>query len=114
VSWDGRFGILELSAVASADFEQHARLLHGGLRPGLDLQLSRRSRKQPLRVEIVGQRSVSNAVPLTVLASRVLALYHMPPANPGESVESYGERIAAIAAKRNERLGEALTHRSAS
>src|SRR5438876_8046789 len=45
--------ILELGSLSAMNIEQHAKLLHGGLRPGLVFALSRRGDKSPVHGEVV-------------------------------------------------------------
>lgn len=103
ISLDGRASILEMSPVASANLEQHAKLLHGGLQVGQLVEFSRRGAKSPLHGVIVEQRDGVNAVPFLMFASRVMALYHLPASNPGESIEAYDERLRGITLVRSER-----------
>lgn len=113
VACQGRTSIFEVSSTASANIEQHCKLLHGGLRPGLELDVLRRSAKSPLYGEVVGEHSSTSEVPLLLFASRVMALYHLPCANPQETLEAYQVRLHKICAVRNERLAQQLVEKAA-
>lgn len=98
--WDARTAILELSSLASSHLEQHCKLLHGGIRPGLVLRLSRRGQKQPIRSEVVGFREGATSPSAELFASRVLAIYNYPPCNPSENMLDYEKRIRSAARTR--------------
>lgn len=98
----GRPSILELASMSSSHLEQHAKLLHGGLRPGLQVRLSRRSAKSPIHSEVVGELAGVEAADLMTFASRVMAIYQMAPSNPGETIADYGQRLAHAARQRGE------------
>src|SRR6266566_2548109 len=51
-SCNSRVSILELAAQSASLFEQHAKLLHGGMRVGLVFLLSRRGAKSPVASEV--------------------------------------------------------------
>lgn len=85
--------LLELSSSASADLEQKVRFGSGAFRPGAQVQISRRTKTSPLRVEFC-QQSESKAVPaLFEWVSPLMALYRLPPLARGESLASYGDRV---------------------
>jgi hypothetical protein len=106
VSVDGRPSILELSSVASANLEQHAKLLHGGLAAGQLVEFSRRGAKAPIHAEIVDQKEGVIEPPALLFASRVMALYHLPAANPTDTRERYEQRLRAISLLRAEQAYE--------
>lgn len=103
VAWDERPAMLELSALASSHFEQHAKLLHGGIRPGLVVELSRRGRRSPVRAEVVAVRENVAAVPVLEFAPKVMALYSLPGPNPGETFAEYEQRLVRVVRIRAER-----------
>lgn len=109
----GRLSLLELGAFSANDFEQHAKLLHGGLRPGLVFRVSRRGGKSPLHSECLEELPNVSEVTLLTLAQRVLAIYKFPCSNPDEDIERYEARIRAIALRRNEHLAAQLMRSSA-
>ena len=113
ISVEGRASILEMSPVASANLEQHARLLHSGLTVGQLVEFSRRGAKSPIHAEIVEQRVGVNEVPFLMFVSRVMSLYHLPAANPSESIEAYEKRLRAISLLRAEREYEQQMKRAA-
>lgn len=105
---NSRISILELGSQSASYFEQHAKLLHGGMVPGLVFQLSRRGDKSPVRSEVV--RTVNNAadVSLLELATHVMALYKFPCPQPGEELEDYELRCRHIARVRCDRAADVL------
>lgn len=104
----GRRSILELGAFSANDIEQHAKLLHGGLRPGLQFRLSRSTKKAAVRSEVLGEAPNCQAVDRLTLAQRVLAVYKLPCCNPEETIEVYERRIRGIVQRRNEHLAKQL------
>jgi hypothetical protein len=104
----GRTSILELASQSSAHLEMHCKLLHGGLEPGLLIRLSRRSAKSPVYSEVIDRRVGTRAVPMELFASRVAALYHLPPNNPGDTIEAYQERLQKMCRVRNLNLAAKL------
>jgi len=104
----GRVHLVELGALSAANLEQHAKLLHSGLRQGLVFSLSRRTGKSPVHSEVLREQvGVSVVLPLA-LAARVMALYKYPPPNPGETLEAYEVRIQTIALRRNDLLAKQI------
>lgn len=99
-----RLSLLELGAGSASHFEQHAKLLHGGMRPGLVVELSRSGKKQPVRSEVVRFQENVQPVPVLTLASRVCALYRLPCPNPDEDVDRYSRRLQALVQRRNVQL----------
>jgi len=108
VMWDSRQAILELSAMASSHFEQHCKFLHGGIRPGLIVQLSRKGTKQPIRSEVIGEHEGARVVEFGLFVARVMAVYNYPPCNPHEPIEVYERRLQAAARVRAKRIVEEL------
>lgn len=104
----GRVHLLELGAQSAGHLEQHARLLHGGLVPGLVFELSRRGAKSPVHSEVVRVQPGATEVDRLTLAQRVLAVYKYPCCNPGDSIAEYESRIHAIAQRRNQYLAAEL------
>jgi hypothetical protein len=96
--------LLELGAQSSGHLEQHAELLHGGLRPGLIINCSRRGQKQPVYSEITGSQENVSAVSKLALAAKVMALYKLPCPNPTEDLDRYSERLVGMVRGRNVRL----------
>lgn len=112
VAVQGRATILELSPVASAHLGQHAKLLHGGLSVGQEVEFSRAGAKKPLYAEIVEQRVGVTAASFLMFVSRVMALFHLPAANPSETIEAYEARLRGICITRNLREFEKQTKAS--
>lgn len=120
VIWDARQCILELSSLAASHFEQHCKLLHGGIRPGLVVALSRKSAKQPIRSEVVEEREGVAAVDFLTFCSRVMAVYNYPPANPValgscpmQALEMYERRLMVAARVRAQLVVDELQAASA-
>jgi len=113
----GRVSMLELASLSSSYLQQHCKLLHGGMRAGLKIRLSRSSRKAPVHGEVVGELSGVVAVEVSELAPRVMALYQMPGPNPDEAFEIWESRLCQLAQRRAEaevkRLSEGVAGRVA-
>lgn len=105
----GRVSILELGAQSASHFEQHAKLLHGGMRPGLVFRLTRHGAKSPVRSEVVRRQENCSEVSQLELASRVMTLYKFPCPNPNEDIASYERRCRSVAKVRCTRTAQLLT-----
>lgn len=103
-----RVHILELGGYSATLLEQHAKLLYGGMAPGLVFALSRKGAKQPVRSEVIRTREGISEVPLLELAARVMTLYKFPGPNPGDDIERYESRCQAVAQVRTDRAAELL------
>lgn len=108
VMHDGRTSILELAVESSAHLEMHCKLLHGGLKAGLVVQLSRRTKKSPVYSEVTDCRVGVQAITRERFASRVAALYHLPPMNPDDSLASYELRLQTMSRVRNKHAAARL------
>lgn len=107
----GRASMLELGAMSSSHLEQHCKLLHRGMRPGLVVELTRRSAKSPVYAEVVEEMTSVAEVTLVELVGRVMALYHLPGPNPGECLEAFEKRVRMLASKRSEIAAASLKER---
>lgn len=107
----GRPFLVELGSHSAGLFEQHAKLLHGGLRPGQVYALTRRGKKQPVRSECLRFQEGVLSVPMLTLAHRVMALYRLPGPNPDENLHLYEQRVRALVQRRNESLAKSMTVR---
>jgi len=107
----GQTRLLELGAQSASHLEQHCKLLHGGLRAGLVLELSRRGAKQPVHSEVVRFQAGAESVPLLLLATRVMALYKFPPPNSEEALVEYEVRVRRCCNVRNVRLAKEFEQR---
>lgn len=96
-----RLSLLELGAQSASHFEQHVKLLHGGMRPGLVMELSRSTAKSPVRAEVIGFRENTSPISMLPLAAHVMALFHVPCPNPEETIEHYSVRCATLVRRRN-------------
>lgn len=112
VTWCSRLSLLELGGQGANDLEQHCKLLHGDLRPGLVLRLGRKRQKDPVRSECVREIPAAQPVPLLALARHVMAVYKFPPPNPSEAIEDYERRCRSVAQIRNRALAAQLTRPS--
>lgn len=108
VMCNSRVSILELGSQSASHFEQHAKLLHGGMRPGLVFSLSRRGQKSPVNSEVIREAPSAVEVPLLELATHVMAVYKFPCPNPSEEIESYERRCRAVAKVRCDRAADLL------
>lgn len=93
VSTTQRPSILELSSAASADLEQRCRFVGSAPRAGVQVELLRRSKKAPVRCEVVGQAESAPLVKTHEWVAPLMALYRLPPIAPGETLEAYGRRV---------------------
>lgn len=100
--------MLELGAASAAHLEQHAKLLHGGMAPGLVFELTRRGKKQPVRSEVLRVKEGCKEIVELDLAAHVMALYKFPCPNPQETIETYSERCARVARVRCDRAFELI------
>ena len=100
--------LLELSPLASADLEQQAKLLEQGLRPGLELEFSRRSCRAPVRSSVVRQGPAPKAVPKHVWVTAVMAVYGFGAMREDEDLVAYRRRLMPSAVARCERLAAEL------
>lgn len=103
-----RVSILELASQSASLFEQHAKLLHGGMRPGLVFGLKRRGAKSPVNSEVLRFQEKCTEVSQLELATRVMALYKLPCPNPGEELGEYEIRISGLVRVRCNRAAELL------
>lgn len=103
-----RVSIVELASQSASHFEQHCKLLYGGLRPGLVVQLTRRGAKTPVRSEVVRVQEGCSEITQLELARHVMALYKFPCPNPDEDLEHYELRCQAVAKVRCNRTAELL------
>lgn len=100
--WQNRLSILELGSMSYSHFEQHCKLLHGGVKPGHVVRLLRSTPKAPVHTEVVDTRTITRVVSLLELAPRVMRLYQLPSTNPGEGLDEYSTRCGVIARRRAE------------
>ena len=108
-----RIMLLELGSQSAATLEQHCKLLHGGMKPGHVIELSRRGAKHPVHSEVLRFQENCNAIDQLTLAQRVMAVYKFPPPNPCDTLESYEQRLRSAAMMRASRLAESLLKRPA-
>lgn len=100
VAGTGGLGILELSATTSADLEQRSKFGGVGLRAGVEVRISRRSRKAPCRCEVVGAYEAMALARLHEWASGLFRIYGFGPLQPDETIEAYGDRIREVVRRR--------------
>lgn len=104
----GQVRMVELGAVSASHLEQHCKLMHGGMRPGLVIRFSRSGRKQPVHSEVLREQAGVQAVPTLKLAAHVMAIYKYPPPNPADDLGSYDLRLRAACQLRNRHLAEQI------
>lgn len=108
VTCQSRLSIVELGSQSASMFEQHAKLLHGGMKPGLVFLLSRKSAKHPVSSEVLRyQEGCDEVFPLD-LATHVMCVYKFPPSNPGDDLAAYEIRLRQIAKVRCDRAADLL------
>jgi hypothetical protein len=108
-NWCSRLSLLELGGQSANDLEQHCKLLHGSMRPGLVLRLGRKRQKDPVRSECIREVPCSQPVTLLSLAQHVMAVYKFPPPNPSEPIDVYERRCRQIAQIRNRAIAAQIT-----
>jgi hypothetical protein len=81
----------------------------GGMRPGICVDLTRRSPKSPVYSEVSGFKEGIQEIELLDIAAHVMALYRFPCPNPGENLAAYERRLKAMSQLRNKRLRDQLT-----
>jgi len=104
----GSIRLLELGSLSASHLEQHCKLLHGGMKPGHVLSLSRRSAKSPVTSEVVRFQEGCQAVDHMTLIQRTMVLFKLPCPNPNETLESYEARIRGLCQVRNRRYADGL------
>lgn len=100
VAGSGRLGILELSSTTSADLEQRSKFSGVGLRAGVEVRISRRSKKAPCRCEVVGSNEAAPSAQLHEWASGLFRIFGFGPLHPEETIEAYGARIREVVRRR--------------
>lgn len=100
--------LLELSPHASSDLEQMARLQEQGFRPGLVVELSRRSKRAPVKTVVVRQDRTPPAVSPREWLTAVMGIYGFGEMREGESLEGYRARLFPAAVSRCDRLAAEL------
>lgn len=103
-----RVCIVELGAQSASHFEQHAKLLHGGMEPGLVVKLTRSGPKKPVKSEGLRMQPGHKEVEPLDLARHVMAIFKFPPPNPGDDLNTFERRCQAIARMRCDRAAEAM------
>lgn len=88
-----RQALLEMSAHASSDLEQRCRFQGAALGAGVEVELSRRSKKAPLGIEVYGQAETPKVAIFHEWVSALMLLYKLPAVLPGESIDAYGDRV---------------------
>lgn len=88
-----RPALLELSSHASADLEQVCKLAFGTMGPGARVELSRSSKRKPVRSEAIESVLGACRVNLQTWGSALMAIYGLPQFGALETLEAYGERV---------------------
>lgn len=109
VMCNSRISMLELGALSASHFEQNAKLLHGGMNPGLVVLLSRKGPKQPVKSEGLRVQENCSEVSTLDLCAHVMALYKFPCPNPNEGLLGYELRCRQLAKVRSDRHAERLS-----
>lgn len=95
-----RVHLLELSSSASADLEQKCRFCGSAPRAGVQMEVSRRTKKSPLRFEFAGNSERPKVAKIHEWVSPLMALYRLPPLAPGETLAEYGLRVSSSVVER--------------
>lgn len=93
--------LLELSATSSADLEQRAKFLGFSVAAGLEVELSRKSAKRPLRIEAVAQSPAAREVALQTWVSGLMRIYGLPLMHDAETLFAYSSRILPLLRERS-------------
>lgn len=109
----GQCSLLELSSHASADLEQKLKFAGGAVEPGVQVELSRRSKKAPVRVEILELSASTKVAPLYIWVTALMRIYKLPPITAGESLEQYGARVSPKVRERAKLVAAAMRATSA-
>lgn len=104
----GAIRLIEFGAKSASYLEQHAKLLYGGMRPGLIFRFTRRGAKNPVHSEVIGEKPGCTEPSMLKIAQRVMAIYKFPPPNPGEELCDYSERCSRLAKVRTDRIAESM------
>lgn len=105
---DARLSLLELGSAGASHFEQHCKLLGGGMRPGVVLDVSRRTAQSPVYSEAIEFKENCKEVSLMDLVTHVMTVYRFPCPNPGEDLASYERRVMYMSQLRNKRLRDQM------
>jgi len=105
---NGRVMMVEFGGTSFSYLEQHAKLLHGGLKVGQVYRLSRQTVKRPTWSECIGVQEGCKPVDHFDLAKHVMALYRFPCPNPDEDLAAYDRRCHRLAFVRNKRAAELI------
>lgn len=106
---NGHIMMVEFSGASFSLLEQHAKLMHGGLRAGQVYRLERRATKRPTYSEVVRFKEGCQAVDVFDLCRHVMALYRFPCPNPSEDMAAYERRCRTLALIRNKRAADDFT-----
>lgn len=105
--------LLELSALSSADLEQRGKLFCGRIGSGIEIELTRRGSKSPIRSEIVADTPSSVRVDFQTWATALMAVYSLPMLNSDETIVEYGVRVRNLIVQRAELAAARLRASSA-
>jgi len=97
-----RPSLLELTALTCSDFEQCAKFAGVGVRCGLTVILTRKSKRSPVRCEVGSLVSSPRSASLHEWVSPLMKIFGFPPLSAGESLDSYSKRIRPSALRRAE------------
>lgn len=87
-----RVGVVELSNHASSALEQVCRFSGGGFWAGSILDLSRKSKKSPVRTDWVERGELAQEIPACDWITPVMAIFGMPAFEQGETMADYSAR----------------------
>lgn len=103
-----RSALVELSASASADLEQKVRFAGFAVRPGVKVELSRKTKKAAIRVEVLGQAETPPVARLHEWVTPLMAIFGLPAIRPGESLQDFGVRVKHVAIERAKVRADAI------
>jgi hypothetical protein len=88
--------LLELSSHASAELEQRIRFVGSSVREGVKVEMSRRSTRAPLRIEVIETPAEAEKAPLHEWVTPLMAVFGLPPLRPLETINEYGGRVGSM------------------
>lgn len=100
--------LLELSALSSGDLEQRAKFFGRPDLLGVQVELSRKGKRSPVRSEVVGHDPAARTCPAHIWVSKLMHVFGLRPLAEGESIETYSEAVRPQALQRARLAGANL------
>ena len=100
------FGLLELSSLSAAEFEQGVRFSGLPSMLGSRVRLFRKSSRSPIRSEVLEPDTSTREIEACDWLSALMAIYQYPSFHRGESCDDYFARVVPIAVTRAKIVAE--------